>query len=1086
MGTDGPEQRPTRLNLSPHQQSALFGALGFALAFTLNAVFILIFSRLQFAVALSQIVSSTQLFDKLLAGLLAGLGLIGLSGAAAGWVGATFLEPKLPDLKLVNFRRRSAVSFGAAEAILFLPLLLFTALVGYYDRSLVQEPLEAMFLFTIYGIVFGLVSGIFLTLRVFDWRSGWRIIFGMISGFAAGGFAAGFIAWMWLAGHLSWLPGFLILVPAFMIFGLAGGAGLGFMMYRVGTLERAPSPGKPRRVWLVKAEKVLGAVLTGILLFGAVNALYLLQVRYAPLNEIISLPTIGTHFSDMTVITAQASSPSVFSDQNGRPFLTWHEDNDIYLGRLENGTWTQPVNVSNSEAQATHPQGLATSDGAVLLTWSEEGVILTSQCTQSGCTAPQIIVSPACATGKGDMPTLAIDSAGTIMIAWASENDQVAYALLNESAQGQGADTGCVAEGRNPRLAASGSDGFHLVYEGMNDQVFLVQFNGQWLTPGSVGQGHSPDLIAGRDGQADAAWCNDHAQLSVLSTTGEQTILDFPSCQSRPALAHDGRDQLHLVWVSEQVENNSGFVERGSPTLYETVLNDDGFTAPTVVSTATAAEQPSLAADTDGILHLAWKQDGLAYASQPFYSCEDIAPQTAAGRRVLQALSRPEFHPPDQPVPYCQNRYDTLLFTPNPNPAFSNQPPQIDSAFTYMGDIMQTAEYEALFATMQWVPDENEDSPGLVISQGVAALYEKVKTNPAAYPRGMTVRILLGNMPAFNVFRLNNQVWNVLADLRDAGVTEMVNEEIGWRVQVANYSGLWPHSHAKLMVIDGKTAVSKGINVSYLHYPVDNPSGRGLSMVDYGMVATGPVAQHTLASYDDLWNGSDEVVCDNMNPIWDKLWLVTCDRVSAVPDHTPETLKFYIPQEANDIVFSQYRSRIHFASDEAVLAALSSAEKSLDIFEVNFTLEVLCEAGIVFIGICDYENNALPFMRALVEVVEKNRIPVRIMVEEEAMDGAENRVGIQAFVAELEQRGLSEYVDIHFYNGKMHAKGFIVDDAFLVVGSQNFQYSAWGDMALNEYNLSTENSEAIQIYKGSFDYYWSDSTPVSEVMRFYP
>jgi phosphatidylserine/phosphatidylglycerophosphate/cardiolipin synthase-like enzyme len=205
-----------------------------------------------------------------------------------------------------------------------------------------------------------------------------------------------------------------------------------------------------------------------------------------------------------------------------------------------------------------------------------------------------------------------------------------------------------------------------------------------------------------------------------------------------------------------------------------------------------------------------------------------------------------------------------------------------------------------------------------------------------------------------------------------------------------------------------------------------------------------------------------------------------------VPDHTPETLKFYVPGDADDIVFSQYRSRIHFASDEAVLAALSTAEEKLDIFEVNFTLEFACEAGIVFVGICDYENHALPFMRMIMEQVETNQIPVRILVEEDAMDGMENKVAIQAFVAELEKRGLSEYVDIHFYNGKMHAKGFIVDDKFLVVGSQNFQYSSWGDKALNEYNLSTENAEAIDTYKNAFEFYWADSTSAAEVMALYP
>jgi phosphatidylserine/phosphatidylglycerophosphate/cardiolipin synthase-like enzyme len=68
----------------------------------------------------------------------------------------------------------------------------------------------------------------------------------------------------------------------------------------------------------------------------------------------------------------------------------------------------------------------------------------------------------------------------------------------------------------------------------------------------------------------------------------------------------------------------------------------------------------------------------------------------------------------------------------------------------------------------------------------------------------------------------------------------------------------------------------------------------------------------------------------------------------------------------------------------------------------------------------------------------------------------------------------------------MHAKGFIVDDNFLVVGSQNFQYSSWGDEALNEYNLSTENGEAIETYQNVFDFYWADSTLAADVMALHP
>ncbi len=95
---------------------------------------------------------------------------------------------------------------------------------------------------------------------------------------------------------------------------------------------------------------------------------------------------------------------------------------------------------------------------------------------------------------------------------------------------------------------------------------------------------------------------------------------------------------------------------------------------------------------------------------------------------------------------------------------------------------------------------------------------------------------------------------------------------------------------------------------------------------------------------------------------------------------------------------------VHFASDEAVLAALSTADKSLDIFEVNFTLDLICDAGIVFNGVCNFENSALPFMRQLMQQIGSNHIPVRILVEEEAMDGMENKVAIQAFVASWRNR----------------------------------------------------------------------------------
>jgi hypothetical protein len=46
---------------------------------------------------------------------------------------------------------------------------------------------------------------------------------------------------------------------------------------------------------------------------------------------------------------------------------------------------------------------------------------------------------------------------------------------------------------------------------------------------------------------------------------------------------------------------------------------------------------------------------------------------------------------------------------------------------------------------MWYDADASGDSPGTVVADAVATLYTNLKENPERYPRGMTVRILLGN-----------------------------------------------------------------------------------------------------------------------------------------------------------------------------------------------------------------------------------------------------------------------------------------------------------------------------------------------------
>jgi phosphatidylserine/phosphatidylglycerophosphate/cardiolipin synthase-like enzyme len=240
-----------------------------------------------------------------------------------------------------------------------------------------------------------------------------------------------------------------------------------------------------------------------------------------------------------------------------------------------------------------------------------------------------------------------------------------------------------------------------------------------------------------------------------------------------------------------------------------------------------------------------------------------------------------------------------------------------------------------LFTVMEFAADANRDSPGFVLSDAIVNLYERVKANPQDYPRGMTVRILLGNYPEVSSFEWGSQIWHVLQDLKDAGLPTMSDPELGWKVEVANFDGQFPHSHAKFLVVDGSAVAAAGINYSYLHLSDLHPSGQGINLVDLAMAIAGPVAQASQRTFDDMWEGANQVNCPDLEPTLGR-WELACDFTKAKATHVPEVLRYYLPPD-DDIGFSLFRNTNYHESDEAVVAAIRSAEQTLDVWEVNFS-----------------------------------------------------------------------------------------------------------------------------------------------------
>jgi phosphatidylserine/phosphatidylglycerophosphate/cardiolipin synthase-like enzyme len=96
------------------------------------------------------------------------------------------------------------------------------------------------------------------------------------------------------------------------------------------------------------------------------------------------------------------------------------------------------------------------------------------------------------------------------------------------------------------------------------------------------------------------------------------------------------------------------------------------------------------------------------------------------------------------------------------------------------------------------------------------------------------------------------------------------------------------------------------------------------------------------------------------------------------------------------------------------------------------------------------------------------------------MNGIENRMAIRWWAEELEKIGKADNLKIKFADNKMHDKAFVIDKQLLSVGSQNFHWSAWDFPSLTEYNIVSEDPEAIADFYREFEAEWEIGTPVTE------
>ncbi|GAB4427494.1 MAG: hypothetical protein Kow0031_07570 [Anaerolineae bacterium] len=1085
-------------NLKYHLRSTALSAAAYGAGFTVGALF----SSLAYRSSLFDPLLRSVDTGRLVIGIIVILLIAGLGGALGGGLGGASLAYayRRPE-QWQGYAWRSALAFGLSFALIAVPLTIAIAFFSFYNLTEIS-PLALMFPLGVMGLAFGLVGGLIVGLLNEDIPT-WRVVLVAMFSFGLGGAALGRGLFTFYLAQSNLESASWSLFFGLFLFGAFGGGALGFLYSWLA--HRRPAPSLPSRfvAWFNR-QRGLGrglAVVGIVLLLLVLRGLYLISpftASDAPLSEALESRTQDTRWAEPAPLVASAAEPVVAAASAQQVALAWVADGAVYY--LPGADQLQPLNVSGSGVAARQPQVAVDAAGTVHLLWeqgSADGAsIFYSRCQPGNCSPPAPVsgpVGPACraeAGAQASQPALAVTPSGDVLAVWLGGPQTLLFAAWPAGDAPAGIAAGCVPlpsagagqQVQSPRLSAGVDGSFGLVFvsqsAGGDGDIFSSSFSGgNWSNPQPLGEGIQPEIYVDVIGQRHYGWCNLAGQVWYRQPDSPTELVAAGGCEGRPSISVGGAGAPRLVWYSNQVQNVARLINPAH-LLLQSVRAGEGWREPSIVARPGGPVQASLAADNSGTLHLAYVESGgpapLLYTHHTDYTCPQ-PPSSPVGQQVLN-LARAENYTPDNIVPYCNNRFDHFLYAPNPLPAFSNIPPTPNGAFDVVAEELAMARYEVGFATMWYQAFKEVDSPGRVLARGVTELYHKVKANPEQYPRGMTVRLLLGNPPSFAFFpSFKNQVWTLYDDLQAAGLPELRNDDIGWKVEVANYSGSWPHSHTKTLIVDGAVVQSAGFNMQYSHLPVDHPSGSGGGRVDMGMQIAGPVAQSALRAFDELWHASDVVDCGPVDPGSILSRVRHCSAYPGHADHVPEVLQYFVPDDGDVDAFRVFRTFKFLEGDDLHATALASARQSIDVMHVNFSLETVCALNIL-VEACTYANR-VEYMGPLMEAAE-NGARLRILILGMAWVGVENRIAVSAFMDELEARGLSDQVEIRFFDGDMHVKAALIDDEFLLVGSQNFHYSAWGNRgSLAEFNVGTDDPAAVAEFKKYYDYYWEKATP---------
>ncbi|GGL20155.1 phospholipase D-like domain-containing protein [Deinococcus radiotolerans] len=414
----------------------------------------------------------------------------------------------------------------------------------------------------------------------------------------------------------------------------------------------------------------------------------------------------------------------------------------------------------------------------------------------------------------------------------------------------------------------------------------------------------------------------------------------------------------------------------------------------------------------------------------------------------------------------CGNRFEGLQHFPGDD----THP---FAPYEALGQQILAAKRDVLIANMVW--DGGPDAPGFRLAQTLSELRRQVQAHPERYPQGLTVRVLLGNSVRFDApLDPTANAFNAARDLLSAGLPLTGAPEAGWRLDLANYRYAVPHSHMKLIVIDGQEVITGGFNISALHLPAAVPGGSAVH--DVALSVRGPVARHAAAAFRDAWSSSRALRC-------------TAEAAAAtarqdchlVDEAAPDPLIWWGPPapagEAR--VYGLYRRSGYGSGDAALTALFGAAQTRIDLLQSQVSGDLACDLSLTAPGGCPLDTRGLPVWQAIVSAIRERHVHVRLVLDRAPVLQTEALTLLGSLQAELRPLGLDGYLEARWSAHRLHTKAAVVDGAMTVVGSTNLHFSSFGPGGLTEYDLATSDPAAITAVQATFEDEWRQAQPVT-------